>query len=70
MDTPRYPTARALHRDLVAAVALAPDAITLPGATAIRQQILVGTRSRRWVPAASAVLAGVAVLRPGPARRR
>ena len=58
----RYPTARALHRDLVAAVALAPDAITLPGATAIRQQILVGTRSRRWVPAASAVLAGVAVL--------
>ena len=42
----RYPTARALHRDLVAAAALAPDAITLPGATAIRQQVVLGTRRR------------------------
>ena len=59
----RYPTARALHRDLVAAVALAPDAITLPGATAIRQQVALGSRrSRRWVPAAAAAVASLAVL--------
>jgi hypothetical protein len=60
--TKRYPTARALHRDLAAAAALAPDAITLPGATAIRQQVVLGTRRRRWLPAALAVAASVVVL--------
>ena len=42
----RYPTARAMQRDLTAAAALAPDAITLPGATAIRQQVVIGARPR------------------------
>ena len=58
----RYPTARAMLRDLEAAAALAPDAITLPGATAIRQQVVLGTRRGRWLPAVAAVLASLAVL--------
>ena len=49
-------------RDLEAAAALAPDAITLPGATAIRQQVVLGTRRGRWLPAGAAVLASLAVL--------
>ena len=58
----RYATARAMLRDLDAAAALAPDAITLPGATAIRQQVVIGTRRGRWLPAVAAVVASVAVL--------
>jgi len=59
----RYPTARALLTELQALARIAPDAITLPGATAIRHQVpgLPGPRSR-WRAAGVAVLAVLAVV--------
>jgi len=58
----RYPTARALLTELTQLAALAPDSISLPGATAIRQPVPIGRRPRRWVPAAAAAVAVLAVI--------
>jgi len=57
----RYPTARALLTDLQALAPLAPDVISLPGATAIRQA-LPPEQPRRWRAALVAVAAVLVVL--------